>query len=78
MIIIVSDNSRSCVVRENEYRLGRPFSFREGCIKYNCECNSDGSWECPAERAEDTCLDEYDRRPTTDREQAPTERSKLT
>ena len=55
MTIIMSDSMRACVVRSNEYPLGSPFSFREGCFQYNCECHSDGSWECPADRAEDTC-----------------------
>ena len=70
MTIIVSDNVRSCVARGNEYPLGRQFSFMDGCIRYNCECHSDGSWECPADRAEDTCRD---RQPTTDRDPTRTE-----
>ena len=67
MTIIVSDNVRSCVARGVEYTLGRPFSFMDGCIRYNCECHDDGSWECPADRAEDTCQHGRDRQqPTTD------------
>ena len=58
MVIIVSDNVRACVAKGNEYPLGRSFSFLDGCIKYNCDCHSDGSWECPAARAENNCEDE--------------------
>ena len=75
MIIIIGDNIRSCVAKGNEYSLGRPFSFMEGCVQYNCDCHTDGSWECPADRAKDTCYDGHDKQPTTDREQAPTQRS---
>ena len=67
MTVIVSDNVRSCVARGVEYPLGRPFSFMDGCIRYDCDCHYDGSWECPADRAEDTCQHGRDRQPTTDR-----------
>ena len=73
MTIIVSDNVRSCVAKGVEYTLGRPFSFMDGCIRYNCECHDDGSWECPAERAEDTCQHGRDRQPTVDRNRTTTE-----
>ena len=66
MTIIVSDNVRACVARGNEFPLGRPFTLMDGCIKYNCDCHSDGSWECPADRAEDTCQPDRSRQPTTD------------
>ena len=55
MTIIVRDNVRYCVARGTEYPLGRPFVFTDGCFKYNCECHSDGSWECPGHKAEYTC-----------------------
>ena len=73
MTIIVSDNARACVARGNEYALGRPFSFMDGCIRYNCDCHFDGSWECPADRAEDTCQHGRDRQPTTDRDRTRTD-----
>ena len=76
MTIIVSDNVRSCVARGVEYPLGRSFSFMDGCIRYNCECHSDGSWECPADRAEDTCQHGRDRQPTVDRDHTRTETTK--
>ena len=77
MVIIISDNVRSCVVRGNDYDLGRPFSFMNGCIKYNCDCHSDGSWVCPADRAEDTCQHGRERPTTTDRRPHPTNASKF-
>lgn len=55
MTIIISDNMISCVANGNEYPLGHPFSFVYRCIKYNCKCYSDGSWECPSDRAEYKC-----------------------
>ena len=73
MTIIVSDNVRACVARGNEYTLGLPFSFMDGCIRYNCECHSDGSWECPGERAEDTCQQNRDRQVTPGRDPVRTE-----
>ena len=60
MVVIVSDNVRECQVRGQKYRLGQPFSFNEGCFKYNCDCKRDGSWECPAARAEYTCQETPD------------------
>ena len=73
MTIIVSDNVRACVARGNEYTLGRPFSFTDGCIRYNCDCHSDGSWECPADRADDICQHGRDRQPTIDRNRTRTQ-----
>lgn len=61
MKIIISDNVRACVANGNEYPLGHPFSFVDRCFKYNCECHSNGSWECPANRAEYKCGDETER-----------------
>ena len=79
MTIIVSDNARACVARGIEYTLGRPFSFMDGCFRYNCQCHSDGSWECPADRAEDVCQHGRDREETSRgnriRVQTPTQRS---
>lgn len=31
------------------------FTLQEGCFKYQCTCNCDGSWNCPGESAVDTC-----------------------
>ena len=66
MTIIVNDNVRSCSARGKEYPLGRSFSFMDGCYRYNCECHSDGSWECPGDRAENTCTPDEDRDLTPD------------
>lgn len=73
MTIIVSDDVRSCVINGSEYPLGLPFSFMDKCIKYNCECHSDGSLECPADKAEDTCEYDRDRQPIPDRDYTRTE-----
>lgn len=62
MKVIISDNMRACVVSGHENPLGSSFSFRDGCFLYNCQCHSDGSWECPADRAEDLCT--HDRQTT--------------
>lgn len=55
LLIVVRDNARSCFVKDTDYDLGEAFSFIEGCFIYNCECHTDGSWECPADRAVDRC-----------------------
>ncbi|XP_064618367.1 uncharacterized protein LOC135482358 isoform X2 [Liolophura sinensis] len=44
-----------CVVNGKNYVRGRRFSFDQGCYKFNCMCNDDGSWNCPAEDTEDIC-----------------------
>lgn len=67
MTIIVSDHLRSCNAKGNDYPLGLPFSFMEGCIRYNCECHIDGSWECPADKADDTCEFDWNKEPTPNR-----------
>ncbi|CAI9736705.1 Hypothetical predicted protein [Octopus vulgaris] len=45
-----------CEVRGRTYPLGQPFSFTNGCFQYSCDCNRDGSWECPLERTQNTCV----------------------
>ena len=55
MTIVMSDNLRACVARGNEYPLGHPFTFTEGCFEYRCQCHVDGSWECSSDEAEDIC-----------------------
>lgn len=32
--------------------------MRDGCIHYKCQCNCDGSWQCPGDQARDICLGE--------------------
>ncbi|GAB1605393.1 hypothetical protein Ahia01_000821300 [Argonauta hians] len=53
--IIVSEDPVSCMVKGNKYPLGRPFSFNDGCFQYQCECKTDGSWQCPAENSKYIC-----------------------
>ena len=66
LTIVISDNLRSCNVKGREYPLGRHFSFMDGCIKYNCNCHLNGSWECSARQTSDTCRPDYDRESTID------------
>lgn len=44
-----------CTAKGKQYPLGTPFSFMDGCYEYNCDCQQDGSWDCPAERARNRC-----------------------
>eukprot|EP00106_Octopus_bimaculoides_P013363 XP_014780805.1 PREDICTED: uncharacterized protein LOC106876685 isoform X1 [Octopus bimaculoides] len=53
--IVVSDDPMSCVVEGKRYVLGRPFSFERGCFEYNCDCNTDGSWQCSSQNSEYIC-----------------------
>ena len=55
MVVAVGTEIRHCIAEGNQYPVGRPFSFTEGCFRFNCECHSDGSWECPSERSEYVC-----------------------
>ena len=64
MTIVVSNKLDACTVRGKEYPLGQSFSFSDGCYTYQCECHSDGSWDCPADQAVDRCGHTRDRQPT--------------
>ena len=55
MVVAVGTEIRHCIAEGNQYPVGRSFSFTEGCFRFNCECFSDGSWECPSERSEYIC-----------------------
>ena len=55
MVVAVGTEIRHCTAEGNQYPVGRPFSFTEGCFRFNCECHTDGSWECPSERSEYVC-----------------------
>ena len=55
MVVAVGTHLSHCTVEGNQYPTGRPFSFTDGCFRFNCVCNSDGSWECPSERSEYIC-----------------------
>lgn len=75
VVVIVGDNIRYCEAKGREYTLGQSFSFMDQCLKYKCECHSDGSWECLADRADNTCEGDRDRQPTPDRSRTRTQRS---
>lgn len=50
---------RTCVLSGTEIHKGETdFVLRRGCVFYNCTCNCDGSWQCPAERSRNVCLGE--------------------
>ena len=55
MFVISMNDINGCKAMGREYPLGRPFSLTDECFRYDCECHSDGSWECPAENAEYVC-----------------------
>lgn len=55
MYIIVGDGVEMCTAKGKQFPLGTPFSFMDGCYEYNCDCQRDGSWDCPAERARNRC-----------------------
>ncbi|KAL4216390.1 hypothetical protein ACF0H5_024116 [Mactra antiquata] len=44
-----------CDVAGTKYEGNNYFTYRNGCIEYNCVCNCDGSWDCPGEQAKDLC-----------------------
>lgn len=44
-----------CEVGGEKYEGNTFFKHVNGCIEYHCSCNCDGSWDCPGERARDTC-----------------------
>ncbi|CAG2193873.1 unnamed protein product [Mytilus edulis] len=46
---------RDCLVKGNRYLPNKPFTYTERCDRFNCDCNCDGSWNCPAERTENLC-----------------------
>lgn len=49
------ENLQACTANGVDFPLGLPFSFTENCFKYNCRCDTDGSWNCSAELAEYIC-----------------------
>lgn len=47
---------RTCVVSDTErFQPGRNFTLRRGCYQFQCGCECDGSWNCPAERTRNLC-----------------------
>ncbi|XP_059157445.1 balbiani ring protein 3-like [Physella acuta] len=48
---------QTCTVDGSDYDGNSYFTHTAGCIRYsNCFCGCDGSWECPAQHAKNTCL----------------------
>lgn len=44
-----------CKVHDEKFPPNQRFTHKDGCIRYDCDCNCDGSWDCPGPRAVDTC-----------------------
>ena len=55
MQVIVANDLESCTVNGQKFPLDNRFVYTDGCIRYQCICDADGSWQCPADRAEDMC-----------------------
>lgn len=47
--------SEYCQVNNKRYPTRQPFTFDEGCYRFRCMCNEDGSWNCPASVTENLC-----------------------
>ncbi|XP_060081144.1 uncharacterized protein LOC132560496 [Ylistrum balloti] len=46
---------KDCRVRGTKYSGNSVFVLRERCLQYRCFCSCNGEWDCPADRAVDTC-----------------------
>lgn len=46
---------RSCIVQGTSYPANARFSLRQGCDEYQCSCNCDGGWSCPAQQPTNLC-----------------------
>lgn len=57
VLISVTNTSgcRQCTVNGQQYRGNSRFQFTNGCSRYNCMCNCDGSWNCPAQDTTNDC-----------------------
>ncbi|XP_062593623.1 kielin/chordin-like protein [Saccostrea cucullata] len=51
----VSNRCQKCQRKGVEYPGNSDFSFDEGCYRFNCQCNCDGSWDCPSTRTQNIC-----------------------
>lgn len=48
---------RDCVLDNQTYSGNSPFTFERGdCYRFHCQCGCNGSYECPSEKTENTCL----------------------
>ncbi|CAG2241244.1 unnamed protein product [Mytilus edulis] len=53
--VTTTSGCRQCTVNGQQYRGNSRFQFTNGCSRYNCMCNCDGSWNCPAEDTTNDC-----------------------
>lgn len=52
-----SQQCRNCVLNDQTYPANSPFTFERGdCYRFHCQCSCNGSYDCPAEKTENTCL----------------------
>lgn len=54
-LFAVAGCTGQCTHDGKTYRGGEKFSYTKGCIKYNCECQCNGWYDCPRENNEDIC-----------------------
>ncbi|KAK3097439.1 hypothetical protein FSP39_009661 [Pinctada imbricata] len=50
-----SDGCRSCRTDRQRYRSNSDFELDDGCKRFRCRCNCDGSWECPRQIPRNIC-----------------------
>jgi hypothetical protein len=50
-----STGCRSCNVQGTAYPANARFSLRQDCHEYQCSCNCDGGWSCPAQHPVNLC-----------------------
>lgn len=56
---VCTDQCLECSVNGNKYPGRSTFSLREDCWEWNpCNCNCDGSWDCPREHAKWVCTEQ--------------------
>ena len=55
MVVAVGTRIARCTAGGYKHRLGQSFSFIEDCFQFNCDCYSNGSWECPSDDSRYIC-----------------------
>lgn len=45
-----NSNCRHCQRDGITYKGNSRFQYTDGCSRFNCDCNCDGSWNCPASK----------------------------
>lgn len=50
-----NSNCKSCKIDGRTYQGNSRFQLTNGCYRYNCDCNCDGSYKCPSSRTQNIC-----------------------